>query len=139
MPGGANNELLEWDNSTSKKEREHRCATNMKQICNKKRTNIQLIWNKYPSSKHKYNLDRLEKVKRAMGRDDTACPPNLASSICSCSAGNTNTYLFVGEIHTYLSGKYKSICRTNTNTLFVWMNAIIFACWQGKVCLFIVE
>ena len=96
-------------------------ARNMKQICNKNETNIQQICTEY-------NPDRLEKGKRATGRDDTACRPNLASSICSCSVGNTNTYLFVGQIHSCLSEKYKPICWTNTDTLYFWLNATIFVC-----------
>ena len=93
-------------------------ATNMKQMCNKYETIILQICNKY-------NLDRLEKGKRATGRDDTACRPNLASSICSCSVGNTNTYLFAGQIHSCLSEKYKPICGTNTDTLYFWLDATI--------------
>ena len=106
-------------------------ATNMQQIYNKYATNMKQIYNKYEQNIQQicteYNPDRLEKGKRATGRDDTACRPNLASSICSCSVGNTNTYLF-GQIHSCLSEKYKPICWTNTDTLYFWLNATIFVC-----------
>ena len=79
--------------------------TNVFKYVNKKSQMKTKILNKFI---HKYTANiftniqkfvhcRLEKGKRAMGKDGTAFPLNLASFICSCSK----------QIHSYLSDKYK--------------------------------
>ena len=77
------------------------------------------------------NLCRLEKAKRATERDDTACRPNLASSICSWT-----------QIHSYLSNKYKHnfnlikcnyVCMlTNEPVRIYWEIGIEFVFWYKR-------